>query len=348
MLINSTLRPLAAAVLTFLSAAAVCAQASAPAPTAPLPAYRQVTDEIGRFIRIPQSIHRIVSLAPNLTETIYALGLQDRLVGDTDFCDFPLEARQKTKVGGPVNPSLEVIASLHPDLVLVTKNLNRLETVQALADIGIPAYATDPHTVDDILASITRLADLLGAPETGSALTADLENQIAALHDRLVFVTPRHVLFIVWIEPLISIGNDTFIADALRHAGAISVIDSAQNWPQVNLEEVVRLQPEFLIFVESHYGASPHSAETLAGLPGWRLLNAVHNRRYATIPDAINRPAPRLISAVQDLARQLHPEAFLEKPASEKDQVAPTAPSTPPNHSSSASAVSICEPACAR
>jgi iron complex transport system substrate-binding protein len=289
------------------------------------PPQRQITDEIGRTIRVPQSIHRIVSLAPNLTETIYALGLQDHLVGDTDYCDFPVEAQQKKRVGGPVNPSIEAIAALHPDLVLVTKSLNRLETVQALADIGIPSYATDPHTVDAIIASIARLSDLLGASDTGSALAADLEHQISVLHERIASLPPRRVLFIVWTEPLISIGNDTFIADALRHAGAISVIDSSQNWPQINLEEVVRLQPEFLIFVESHSGAAPHSAYALADLPGWRLLNAVRNRRYATISDAINRPAPRLVSAVEELARQLHPEAFTEKPQDDKEQVTPPA-----------------------
>src|SRR6266446_7420395 len=265
----SVLSSLAFAVALFCAPTLRATQAPA------VPAYRQVTDEIGRTIRIPQSIHRIVSLAPNLTETIYALGLQDRLVGDTDYCDFPPEAQQKTKVGGAVNPSLEAIAALHPDLVLVTKNLNRLETVQALAEIGIPSYATDPHTVDAIIASATRLADLLGAPEIGATLAADLEHHLAVLHDRLASLPPRRVLFIVWTEPLISIGNDTFIADALRYAGAVSVIDSSQNWPQVNLEEVVHLQPEFLIFVESHFGAAPHGADALAGLPGWRLLNAV-------------------------------------------------------------------------
>jgi len=330
---HSTLRPiLAAAAVILFSGASICGSQSAAPALQPPPAYRQVTDETGRVIRVPQSIHRIVSLAPNLTETIYALGLQDRLVGDTDYCDFPPEAQHKTKVGGAINPSLEAIAALHPDLVLVTKNLNRLETVQALADLGIPSYATDPHTVDAILASIARLADLLGAPETGATLTADLERQLAALHERLESVPPRRVLFIVWTEPLMSIGKDTFIADALRHAGAMSVIDSSRDWPQVNLEEVVRLQPEFLIFVESHFGAAPQSAEALADLPGWRLLNAVRNRRYATITDAINRPAPRLVSAVEDLARQLHPEAFTEKPQN-KDQANPPASSTPPRSS---------------
>jgi len=332
----STLKTVAhaAILLLYFSPRLGATQAPAPSPDAPS-AYRQVTDEIGRTIRIPQSIHRIVSLAPNLTETIYALGLQDRLVGDTDYCDFPPEARQKPKVGGAINPSIETIAALHPDLVLVTKSLNRLETVQALETIGIPSYATDPHTVDAIIASAERLADLLGAPETGNTVAANLHRQLDALQQRLANQPPRRVLFIVWIEPLISIGKDTFIADALRHGGAVSVIDSSQSWPQVNLEEAVRLQPDFLIFVESHFGAAPHSAEALADLPGWRLLHAVRNRSYVTISDAINRPAPRLISALEDLAQQLHPEAFAQKPSDDNEQAKPPAPALPPRSNSS-------------
>lgn len=324
-----TLVAMAAVFLLFCGARGSASPQTAPPAAAP-PAYRQVTDEIGRTIHIPQDIHRIVSLAPNLTETVYALGLQDRLVGDTDYCDFPPEARQKPKVGGAVNPSLEAIAALHPDLVLVTKSLNRLETVEALEEIGIPSYATDPHTVEAIINSIARLSNLLGAPETGATLAAGLERHVSALHERLASVSPRRVLFIVWIDPLISIGKDTFIADALRDAGALSVIDSSQNWPQVSLEEVVRLQPNYLIFVESHTGASPHQADALSELPGWRLLEAVRNHRYVTISDAINRPAPRLISAVEDLARQLYPDAFTAKPESGKDQAKPEPPSFSP------------------
>jgi cobalamin transport system substrate-binding protein len=336
MFFDSTLRAVAASALVLLfSDAAICAsQATVAPPLLPPPAYRQVTDEIGRTIRVPRSIHRIVSLAPNLTETIYALGLQDRLVGDTDYCDFPPDARQKTKVGGAVNPSLEAIASLHPDLVLVTKNLNRLETVNALDSLGIPSYATDPHTVEAIIASTERLADLLGAPESGTALGKDMERRIAAIKDRVASLPLRSVLFVVWTEPLISIGKDTFIADALQHAGAVSVIDSSQNWPHINLEEVVRLQPEFLVFAESHPDNAAHTTDTLADLPGWRILDAVKHRRFAVISDAVNRPAPRIASAIEELARQLHPEAFPDTPQSEKDNTSPGSPrpAKPPLH----------------
>ncbi len=324
---RTLLRASLALVSTFLCSLPLNTRATQ-VPTAP--AYREVTDEIGRTIRIPQTIQRIVSLAPNLTETVYALGLQDRLVGDTDYCDFPPQAQQKPKVGGVINPSLETIASLHPDLVLVTKNLNRLETVNALDSLGIPSYATDPHTVAAIIASIERLADLLGAPETGSTLGKDMERRIAATKERIASLPPRRVLFVVWTEPLISVGKSTFIADALQHAGAVSVIDSSQDWPQINLEEVVHLQPEFLVFAESHPDTAAHTTDTLADLPGWRVLDAVKHRRFAIISDAVNRPAPRIASAIEDLARQLHPEAFAEASQSDKDNTNPASTSTPP------------------
>jgi iron complex transport system substrate-binding protein len=336
MFMDSTPRGAAAAALVLLcNGAAICAAQETPPAVQTPPAYRQVTDEIGRTIRVPQNIHRIVSLAPNLTETIYALGLQDLLVGDTDYCDFPPEAQLKAKVGGAINPSLEAIAALHPDLVLVTKNLNRLETVQALADIGIPSYATDPHTVDAIITSTERLAELLGVPETGTALGKEMERRIAAIRDRVAPLPLRSVLFVVWTEPLISIGKDTFIADALQHAGAVSVIDSSQNWPHINLEEVVRLQPEFLVFAESHANDAAHTTDTLAGLPGWRILDAVKRRRFAVVSDAVNRPAPRIASAIEELARQLHPEAFADAPQNDKDNASPAPPgSTQPAKSS--------------
>src|SRR5207249_8942196 len=151
------------------------AQTALPAATSPAPLFREIVDEAGRTVRVPQPVRRIVSLAPSITETLYALGLQDELVGDTDYCDYPPDAQRKTKVGGAINPSLEAIAALHPDLVLVTKALNRLDTVRALADLNIPSYATDPHTVAEILSSTQHLAELLGVPESGAVITKDLQ-----------------------------------------------------------------------------------------------------------------------------------------------------------------------------
>ncbi len=280
------------AIAALLSCAALTRAQNAAPITSTSPAFREVTDETGRTVRVPQPVNRIVSLAPSLTETVYALGLQDRLVGDTDYCDYPVDAQKKTKVGGGINPSLEQIAALHPDIVLVTKGFNRLETVH-----------------------------LLGVPEAGASVAVEMEHQLANLQQRLASSPAKRVLFVVWHQPLISVGKDTFIADALRRAGAISIVNSEQNWPQVNLEEVARLQPDFLVFADSHSESVPSTVEALATLPGWGILDAVNNRRYAVISDAVNRPAPRIVAAIEDLARQLHPDAFMEKTETGKGKI---------------------------
>jgi iron complex transport system substrate-binding protein len=314
-----------------LAASASAQTASAPSAALP-PVYREVTDETGREVRIPQPVRRIVSLAPSMTETVYALGLQEQLVGDTDYCDYPADAQKKTKVGGATNPSIEEIVALKPDVVLAIKSLNRPETVHALEGLGISAYASDPHSVSDILSSTAKLADVLGSPETGVSLSAELQQRLSDLQQHLEGVSPRRVLFVVWAEPLISIGQRTFIADALRHAGAVSIVESAQDWPHMSLEEVVHQQPEFLVFAASHSESAPNDFDAIAAKPGWRSLEAVKNRHFVTISDAVNRPAPRIVSAIEDLAHQLHPEAFAEKHPTSKDEPKKADPQPQPNH----------------
>jgi iron complex transport system substrate-binding protein len=300
-----------------------CAPLPAQTPAPASPAYKDIVDELGRAIRIPQPVQRIVSLAPSLTETVYALGLQDRLVGDTDNCDYPEDAQKKTKVGGGINPNIEQIMALRPDLVLVTKAFNRLETVHALADLGVPSYATDPHTVQQIISSTERLADVLGAADAGASLGADLDRRLNDLQQKLLPYPPRRVFFIVWSEPLISIGQNAFIADALRYAGAVSIVESPQDWPQISLEEVVHLQPEFLVFAPSHSDTAQNDFDALAERPGWRGLDAVRNHHFAIISDAVDRPSPRIVSVIEDLAHQLHPEAFAPHTPDETDKRTP-------------------------
>jgi len=318
-----------AAIAAALFFAAPLRSQSASPDSPATPAFREVMDETGRTVRIPQPVRRIVSLAPSMTETVYALGLQDRLVGDTDFCDYPPDAQTKTKVGGGINPSLEKIVSLHPDLVLVTKAFNLPETVHSLEGLGISSYATDPHSVDDIIASTKKLSGLLDASDSGISVANEMQHHLDDLQRRLASLPAKSVLFVVWTQPLISVGKGTFIADALRRAGAVSIVNSSQDWPQVNLEEMARLQPEYLVFADSHSETVSSQVDTLATLPAWRLLNAVANRRFAVISEAVNRPAPRIVSAIEDLARQLHPEAFADKPSNAKEKIEQQNPSQP-------------------
>jgi iron complex transport system substrate-binding protein len=274
-----------------------------------------VKDDMERSVAVPQPVKRIISLAPSVTETIYALGAQDRLVADTDACNYPPAAQKLPKVGGPFTPNLEVIVSLKPDLVVVAANSgNRKETAEALDLLHVPTYATNAKTVDDVLNSIVKLGDVLGVGEQGRALSDSLRARLQELHRRLENIAPTRVLFVVWQEPLISIGQETYIADALRHAGAESVISTKQDWPKVGWEEVVRSQPAYLVFASAHPEEITAMLAGVRNLPGWRDLKAVEENKIVIVSDAINLPAPRLVDAIEELARHLHPEAFADAP----------------------------------
>ena len=305
------------AVLAILSCAPTEAQQI---PAQSHVATHVVTDETGRHVTVPIHVRRIVSLAPNLTETVYALGLEDHLVGDTIYCDYPPEARSKPHVGATLNPSLEAILALKPDLVLATTAINRQETVTALERLGVAVYATDPHTIEQLLAGIQHLSEVIGAGPKGTALVTDLQSRLNALHNKLAQTQAVRVLFVVWEDPLISIGQNTFIADALRWAGANSVVNTKQNWPKIGFEEVVRLRPEYLVFAADENNSAAKTLSDLRQRPGFRNLESVKEGHVAIINDSIDRPAPRLITAIEQLARRLHPEIFANGSASVDSQ----------------------------
>ena len=268
-------------------------------------------DEVGRRVEIPVDVQRIVSLAPNLTETVYALGLEDRLVGDTNVCDTPPAAKSKPHVGDPQNPSVEAIVALHPDLVLATTSINRLETADTLKKLGIAVYTSDPQTVRGMLESTEHMADVMGAKQQGAELVGRLQQRLDALHARLADRPMVHVLFVVWEQPLITIGQNTFIADALRWAGAESIVLSKQSWPQLSLEEVVRLQPEYIVFAD-HTGEDAAELADLRARPVWRDLDAVVIGHVVDMSEEAIRPSPGLVDAIEQLARDLHPEVSFE------------------------------------
>ncbi len=271
---------------------------------------RIVTDETGRQMTIPAEVRRIVTLAPNLTETVYALGLGDRLVGDTNECNSPPAAKAKPHVGEPQDPSLEAIVALRPDLILASTTINRAETADALLRLGIPVYTSNPHTVRGMLDSIARMAALMGVPEQGQTLVADLRGRLDSLQARLAGCPLVHVLFVVWEDPLITIGQNTFIADELRWAGAESVVVSRQNWPQVSFEEVIRLQPDYILFAGNHQESASAEIADLRSRPAWRDLHAVEMGCVADAGEEAVRPSPGLVDAIVKLAHTLHPEVF--------------------------------------
>lgn len=287
-----------------------------------------MTDEVGRRVAVPLQVRRIVTLAPNLTEIIYALGAEDRLVGVSEYSDHPPTAKSKPSIGTPVNPSLEATVGARPDLVLATTSINFAKTVDALTHLGIAVYTTDPHSVDGTLRSISDIGEVIGESSRAEALVAELQTRLNVLKKRLAASAPVTALFVVWEDPLISIGDNTFIADALHWAGAQSPIHTKQNWPQISMEEAVKLNPNYIIYSDSTLDKDSSAASTaspqlraaisrhleeLRREPAWRSLTAVRESHVAVVDEEIEVPAPGLIDTIELLAHELHPKLFTKQ-----------------------------------
>lgn len=260
---------------------------------------------------VPQNPSRLISLAPSITETLYALGAGDRIVGDTDYCDYPPEARLKPHVGAILNPSLEKIVALKPDLVLGIAEANRRETADQLERLGIPLYGLTAHSVEETLNSIEDLGRVLGRGPQAQELVQGLRRRVVAVKQDGDHAPHPKVLFVVWYRPLITAGPHTFIADAIRIAGGISISDDLSGeWPRLSLEDALHRDPDIILFPKSE-SFSP-SLDEFQQLPGWKDFRAVKNHRMYFVSDTINRPSPRLIDAMEEVARILHSE---QKPA---------------------------------
>jgi len=270
---------------------------------------RLVTDETGRRVGVPARVERIVSLAPNITEILYALGLEARVVGVSNYCNYPAAAKTKPPVGEIISPSLEKIVALKPDLVLATPAGNRRETVIALERLGVAVYGIDPREVEGVFRTIENMSELLGVPEAGAKLAAELRAELAAVATQVEGRSRPRVLFVLWLEPLMSVGRYTFIQDVLRRAGAESATaDRSEDWPRLSLEEVIRRNPDYLVL--AHSPALEQQLADLRQRPAWQGLRALEKGRVILLDEAVLRPGPRIVEAVARLAQALHPEAF--------------------------------------
>ncbi len=272
-------------------------------------ASRELNDELGRRVTLPDEPKRVVCLAPSLTETVYALGLGEVVVGVTDFTDYPPEAQKKPSVGGLTDASLEKIVSLHPDLVLAIKELNQKETVEELERLGVPVYVVDPQGLRGIMASIQHVGDALNRTLDASRLLKRLEERRAAVAARVERRPRPKVFVVIWYDPVITAGSRSFITDLIGAAGGQSATaDIDQAWPQISLEEVLRRSPDFLLLVQGIHGGI--SLDDLKLRAGWDQLEAVSNRRVIYMGERLFRPSPVAFGALEQLAKELHPEAF--------------------------------------
>lgn len=277
--------------------------------SAPALASRELQDELGRRVTLPDNPQRVVCLAPSISETVYALGLGAVVVGVTDFTDYPPEAKSKPSVGGLTDASLEKIVSLHPDLVLAMPHLNRQETVEELEHVGIPVFVVDPQGLQGIMTSIQRVGDALNRSSEARELLKRLEEQRLAVAARVKGLPRFKVLVVIWYDPVITAGSKSFINDVISAAGAQSITaDIAQEWPQISLEEVLRRSPEFVLMVRGAHGGV--TGEELRAHAGWDQLAAVRDNHVIYMGERFFHPSPVVFDALEQLAKALHPEAF--------------------------------------
>lgn len=269
---------------------------------------REITDDAGRRVELPARVDRVISLAPNLTEIVFAVGAGDRLAGNTTYCDYPPEAKAITKVGDSVQPSLESIIALRPQVVLIS-TASQLEVfTRQLQDQNIAVFVTDPHDLEGIFRTIEQVGQILGVTEQAAQVVKQLRERTAAVEQAVQQRKPVRVFYQVSGEPLYAAGREAFVTDLMRRAGAVSVTANVPGaWPKYSNESALAARPEAIILPTggSMGAANSTVAEALRNSPA-----ALTGRVYKINDDYLARPGPRVVDGLEAIARALHPEAF--------------------------------------
>ncbi|MBU0485288.1 MAG: cobalamin-binding protein [Proteobacteria bacterium] len=275
----------------------------------------EIIDQAGRTVQVPDKISRLISLAPSITEIVYALEQGEKLVGATQYSTHPAAAQKLPRVGSYVRLDLEKIISLKPNLCLGIKDGNPEHTVSKLEELGIPVYVIDPRNLDDIVEVTKRLGKLLGAEETSNILVAEMLSRMTAIRQKIALTdTKPAVFFQIDAAPIITVGRDTFIHELITLAGGRNVAGGPDPYPRYNWEDILKLQPEIVIVASMAGGHTPE--ELKSGWLKWPQIPAVKNKRlYVVDADLIDRPTPHLLDGLEEFARIIHPEIFGEPDA---------------------------------
>ena len=274
-----------------------------------------LADETGRQVKVPLVPRRIVSLAPNVTEILFALGLDSEIIGVTDFCDYPEAALRKTRVGGYINPNLEKIILLKPDLIFWIKEGSRKETLQGLAELGYPVYVTDPKGFDGVMKTIRNIGDVVGRQEMATTIVKKMtasKNGWAALTQPLP--KPR-VYFQVGMASTITVGKGTLADDLIRFAGGRSISeDEPMSYPSYGMEAILSKAPEIII-VSSMEGKKDDAAAMQKWQPFSSIPAVKRKAVYVVDSNLVDRPTPRIIEGLETLVRIIHPEVLRSPPS---------------------------------
>ncbi|HXG16869.1 MAG TPA: cobalamin-binding protein [Calidithermus sp.] len=256
---------------------------------------------------LPAPPRRIVSLVPSVTEWLFALGAGDRLVGRTDYCDYPPEATRRPSVGGMVAPNLEAIVALRPDLVIATDAGSRWETFAALTALGVAVYLVHASRLADVADLVRRLGALTEREDAVGPLLARFDGRVEAVRRGVAGRRRPRVLYVLWPEPLIVPGREALVTELIDVAGGDSITrDEPGDYPRFSLEAAVARAPEVIVLARHGTGSGPVDRtrwERFGSLPAVR-----DGRVHGVDGDLLHRYGPRVVDGLQVLARLLHPE----------------------------------------
>lgn len=272
-----------------------------------------VTDDLGREVTILKQPERIISMAPANTEILFALGLGEKVVGITNVCNYPSQTSEKEEIGDYDNPSLEKIIELEPDLILASHG-NPTELIDQLEELNYTVVGLKPQNIDDIISSISMVGKITGKVKESAKLTEEMEERIEAVLSKtsnLVENNRPKVLYVVWYKPLWTAGSGTFIDELIQKAGGINIAGDIAGWPQMNLEIVIEKNPQLIII-----GYSEDQPELIQAVRNESTLDqtdAFKNNQIHTIDtDIVSRTGPRIVDALEEMAKIIHPEIFGE------------------------------------
>jgi len=278
-----------------------------PTPT-PSPYPMTVKDPAGREVTIKAEPKAIVSLAPSITEILFALGLGDKVAGVTEFCNYPPEAQAKPKVGGYADVNIEKLLSLNPDLVLVS-SIHMSQVLPELEKLGLTAAVIDAHDIPQVLESIMLVGKMAGKEKEAEALVAEMQKRIDAVA-RAVEGRKKPRVFWELSSDLWTVGPGSFVHDIIVRAGGENIA-TGQPYLQITSEAIISADPEVIILADHPYG---EDAGTVSRRPGWDKITAVKEGRIIELTqeqvDIVSRPGPRVVDALELVAKILHPDAF--------------------------------------
>ena len=263
----------------------------------------EVLDDVGTTLRLAQPARRIVSLAPHLTETLFAAGAGERIVGSVEYSNYPPAAAKIARVGSYSQIDLERVIALRPDLIIAWQSGNAAAHVERLRALGFPVYVSQPDRIEEVASEIERLGVLAGSAQVADRAAASFRKRLAALQKRYRRQPPVPTFYQIWKQPLMTVGRRQIISDVIRLCGGENVFGTLETMaPTVTVEAIIAANPEAIVAS----GMGEQRPDWLDDWQQWTAITAVaRGNLFFVPPDLIQRHTPRLLDGAELLCQHL-------------------------------------------